>query len=259
VVVIFALVPVYWMVASAFKSNSELASLSPTIFPQHPTLSQFTSVLRDGSIFRSLATSAVLATSTAAIVVVFGSAAAYVVTHWPFRGSRTVLLLTVFTQLLPQSAVIVPVYLLWTRFHLVGTSDGLGLIYVSLFLPVAVWMLTGYFESIPRELAEAGLVDGASRLRILVSIILPVARPALAAAAIYTALACWSEFLLALVLLPGNVQTVTVALASLIGEHSTNIGPLMAASTVAIVPPLFAFFVLQRFFMSGLTVGSVKG
>jgi ABC-type glycerol-3-phosphate transport system permease component len=256
---LFALVPVYWMITLAFKSSGEIALLSPTLFPHRPTFAQFDAVLQDGTLARSVMTSAVLAVLTALVVVVVGSAAAYVVTHWAFRGARSFLVLTLFTQLLPQSAVVVPVYLLWNRFGLTGSGAGLGLIYISLFLPVSVWMLTGYFQSIPVELTEAGRVDGASRLRILFSIILPVARPALAAAAIYTALACWSEFLLALVLLTGDTRTVTITLAGLIGQHSTDVGQLMAASTVATLPPLVAFFLLQRYFVSGLTVGSVKG
>lgn len=259
VATLFALAPVYWMIVSALKSSAEIALLSPTLYPHHPTLAQLSSVLNDASLLRALGTSALLAVATSVIVVVFGSAAAYITTHWSFRGTRSFMVLTLFTQLLPQSAVIVPVYLLWSRVDLVGSRSGLGLVYISIFLPVSVWMLTGYFQSIPKDLTEAALVDGASRLRILFSIILPVARPALAAAAIYTALACWSEFLLALVLLTGDTQTITIDLAGLIGQHSTDIGHLMAASTVATVPPLVAFFALQRFFVSGLTVGSVKG
>jgi multiple sugar transport system permease protein len=255
----FALIPVYWMLSLAFKSTSEITDLSPTLFPHHPTLDQFRLALHTGSLADSMLTSTIIAIATTVVVVVFGAGAAYVVTHWRFRGSGGVMALTLATQLLPQSAVVVPVYLLWSRIQLSGHTSGLALVYLSLFLPVSVWMLTSYFQSIPIDLTEAGKIDGASRLRILFSIILPVARPALAAAAIYTALACWSEFLLALVLLNGDTTTVTVTLASLIGEHSANTGQLMAASTIATLPPLVAFFVLQRFFVSGLTVGSVKG
>jgi multiple sugar transport system permease protein len=256
---LFALIPVYWMLSLAFKSTGEISDLSPTLFPHHPTFSQFRLVFAAGNIADSLVTSATIAAATTVLVVGLGSAAAYVVTQWRFRGARGVVVLTLITQLLPQSAVVVPVYLLWSRIHLAGHTSGLALVYLSLFLPVSVWMLVGYFQSIPAELTEAGRIDGASRLRILISIILPIVRPALAASAIYTALACWSEFLLALVLLSGNTTTVTVTLAGLIGQHGTDVGQLMAASTIATVPPLAAFFLLQRFFVSGLTVGSVKG
>lgn len=259
VLLVFALAPVYWMVSSAFKSNAELAALTPTLFPQHPTLEQFRAVLADGSLLRSMLFSAVVAGLTTVIVVVLASGAAYAVTHWTFPGSRHFLVGVLFTQLLPQSAVLIPVYLLWSSLGLIGTGAGLSLIYLSLYLPVAVWMLTGFFRSIPIDLTEAGRIDGASSLRILISIILPIAKPALAATAIYTALACWSEFLLALVLLTGDSSTVTVWLAGLIGQHGTDLGQLMAASTIVTLPPLLAFLALQRFFVAGLTMGSVKG
>jgi N,N'-diacetylchitobiose transport system permease protein len=259
ILLVFALAPVYWMVSSAFKSNAELGSLTPTLFPQHPTLEQFRAVLADGSLLRSLLFSGLVALLTTAAVVVLAAGAAYAVTHWTFPGSRHFLVGVLFTQLLPQSAVLIPVYLLWSALGLIGTGAGLGLVYVSLYLPVAVWMLTGFFRSIPIDLTEAGRIDGASSLRILLSIILPIAKPALAATAIYTALACWSEFLLALVLLTGDSTTVTVWLAGLIGQHGTDLGQLMAASTIVTIPPVIAFLALQRFFVAGLTMGSVKG
>lgn len=259
VLLVFALVPVYWMVSSAFKSNAEIAALTPTLYPHHPTLDNFRAVLAGGGLLSSLAYSAVIAAGTTAIVVVLGSCAAFAVTQLRFRGSRGFLIGILFTQLLPQSAVLVPVYLLWNRLGLTGTGTGLGLVYLALYLPVAVWMLTGFFRSIPAELTEAGRIDGASSVRILWSIVLPIARPALAATAIYTALTCWSEFLLALVLLTGDTSTVTVHLAGLIGQHDTDLGQLMAAATIATVPPVAAFFALQRHFVAGLTIGSVKG
>jgi ABC-type glycerol-3-phosphate transport system permease component len=255
----FTLIPIYWMVSSAFKTDDEIAALVPTLYPHHPTLTQFRTVLADGGLVRSLGFSAVIAVLATVVVVVLGAGAAFAVTHLGFRRSRGFLVGILFTQLLPQSAVLVPVYLLWNALGLTGTATGLGLVYLALYLPVAVWMLTGFFRSIPVELTEAGRIDGASSLRILRSIVLPVARPALAATAIYTALSCWSEFLLALVLLTSRTNTVTVWLAGLIGEHGTDLGQLMAAATIATVPPVVGFFALQRYFVAGLTMGSVKG
>ncbi len=202
--------------------------------------------------------SAAVAIPTTLLVLILGSAAAYAMTQWPFPGVTGVLGLTLFTQLLPQTATLVPIYLLWNKIGLTGSIPGLGLIYSLLFMPVAVWMLVGFFRSMPYELTEAALVDGASRPRILWSIILPLARPALISVGAYTLIICWSEFLFALVFLNSDSTTVTVQLASLIGEHDPNIGPLMAASTVATLAPLIIFFALQRHFVAGLTGGAVK-
>ncbi len=255
---VFAVGPTYWMVASAFKPDSELGRTHPTWFPHAPTTAQFRAVLDAGGLPQALVTSAVVALVTTAIVLILGSMAAYAVTQWRFPGASGFLTLTLFTQLLPQAAVLVPVYLLWNKLGLIGSITGLTSAYTVLFLPVCVWMLVGFFRSIPFELTEAALIDGASRMRILWSVVLPIARPGMAAVAVYAILACWGEFLFALVFLSGSTTTATVSLASLIGEHNPNIGPLMAASAVTTLPPLVIFFVLQRHFVAGLTGGGVK-
>jgi len=255
---VFALVPIYWMVISALKPNDELGLLNPTLLPQHPTFAQFETALADGSLLAATANSGLVALLTTAVVLLFGSAAAYAVTQWRFPGVGGVLGLTLFTQLLPQTATLVPIYLLWNQLGLTGSLGGLGLIYSLLFLPVGVWMLIGFFRSLPYELSEAALVDGASRVRILWSIMLPLAWPALISVGAYTLIICWSEFLFALVFLNSDATTVTVRLAFLIGEHDPNVGPLMASATIATVAPLIIFFALQRYFVAGLTGGAVK-
>lgn len=256
--VVFALVPIYWMVSTALKSNAELGRLTPTLFPHDPTLDQFATALADGSLLAATANSGVIALATTLVVLLFGSAAAYAVTQWRFPGVALVLGLTLFTQLMPLTATLVPVYLLWSHLGLTGSLGGIGIAYSLLFLPVSVWMLIGFFRSLPYELTEAALVDGASRLRILWSVVLPVAWPALISVGAYTLIVCWSEFLFALVFLNSDATTVTVRLAFLIGEHDPNVGPLMAAATIATLCPLIIFFALQRQFVAGLTGGAVK-
>lgn len=255
---LFALVPIYWMVNSALKSNEELGRLTPTLFPHDPTLDQFKTALADGSLLAATVNSGVIALATTLVVLIFGSAAAYAVTQWRFPGVGMVLGLTLFTQLMPLTAVLVPVYLLWSQMGLTGSLGGIGIVYCLLFLPVAVWMLIGFFQSLPYELTEAALVDGAGRLRILWSVVMPIAWPALISVGAYTLIICWSEFLFALVFLNSDATTVTVQLSFLIGEHDPNIGPLMAAATIATLCPLIIFFALQRQFVAGLTGGAVK-
>lgn len=254
----FALAPLYWMVASAFKSDQELGRLRPTLYPHEPTLAQFRAALNDGSLLAATVNSALVAVPTTLLVLLLGSAAAYAVTQWRFPGVTGVLGLTLFTQLLPQTATLVPIFLVGNKIGLTGSIGGLGGVYSMMFLPVAVWMLVGFFRSFPAELTEAALVDGASRPRILWSVVLPIVRPALVSVGAYTLIVCWGEFLFALVFLSSDSTTATVNLASLIGEHDPNIGPLMAASTIATLAPLLIFFALQRHFVAGLTGGAIK-
>ena len=253
-----ACIPLYWMLVSALKSDEELGLLRPTLYPHAPTLAQFRNALADGSLLAATVNSAAVAVPTTLVVLVLGSAAAYAVTQWRFPGVNGVLGLTLFTQLMPQTATLVPIYLLGNKLELTGSVPGLGGVYLMLYLPVAVWMLVGFFRSIPIELTEAALVDGASRLRILWSVVLPVARPALVSVGAYTLIVCWSEFLFALVFLSSDTATATVNLAGLIGEHDPNTGQLMAASTITTLVPLLIFFALQRHFVAGLTSGAVK-
>ncbi|MDR1512482.1 MAG: carbohydrate ABC transporter permease [Propionibacteriaceae bacterium] len=254
----FALFPVYWMITSAFKSSPELLGLRPTLYPHEPSLDQFREALADGTLLASIVNSAVVGLSASVVVLVVGSGAAYAATHWKFPGVGGVMKLTLFTQLLPGAATCVPIYLLWSKLGIVQSLGGLGLLYSILNLPVAVWMLIGFFRSMPYELTEAALVDGASRPRILWSIILPVARPSLVAVGVYTLIGCWGEFFFATIFLSRNARTSTVALAAMIGQHDPNIGPLMAASVIMSAVPLVFFFAMQRQFVSGLTSGAVK-
>jgi ABC-type glycerol-3-phosphate transport system permease component len=256
--VAFAMFPVYWMVSSAFKSSPELLGLHPTMYPHEPSLDQFREALADGALLASVGNSAVVAITVAVAVLILGSGAAYAVTHWRFPGVAGVMSLTLFTQLLPAAATCVPIYLLWSKLGIIQSLGGLGILYTISSLPVAVWMLIGFFRSIPHELTEAGLVDGASRTRILWSIILPIARPSLLAVGVYTMVLSWGEFFFALIFLGRDSMTSTVALAAMIGQHDPNIGPLMAASAVVSIVPLLIFFALQRQFVSGMTSGAVK-
>ncbi|NHB85995.1 carbohydrate ABC transporter permease [Tessaracoccus sp. HDW20] len=253
-----ALIPIYWMVISAFKTDAELGRLSPTLFPTEFTFDQFAKATADGKLLASVANSGLIAILTTLVVLVFGSAAAYAVTQWKFPGVGGVLGLTLFTQLLPQTATLVPIFLLWNTLGLTGSLGGLTIVYCLMFMPVGVWMLIGFFRSLPYELTEAALVDGASRVRILFTVILPMAWPALISVGAYTLIVSWSEFLFALVFLSSNSTTSTVTLASLIGEHDPNIGPLMASATITTLIPLLLFFALQRQFVAGLTGGAVK-
>jgi ABC-type glycerol-3-phosphate transport system permease component len=257
-VLIGTLVPVYWMVASSFKSSAELNTIPVTLWPETPSLDQYTKVFQEGSILSATGVSLILALSTTVFVVVFGSAAAYAVTHLRYRGSRSLLSLSLVTQLLPQAATLVPIFILWTQLGLVNQLPGVTLVYIAFQLPVAVWIITGHFAAIPREVLEAAEVDGSGSVRTLLRVVMPMAAPGVAAVAIWCVIGCWSELLFALILLGGDNRTVPVALSGLIGEHTTDQGMLLAAATLAALPPLILFFFVQKYFSNGLA-GAVKG
>lgn len=257
-VLLGTLLPVYWMVASSLKSSAELGRIPATLWPQGLSFEQYGKVFAEGSLLPATLQSLIIAISTTIFVVAFGCSSAYAVTHLRFRGTRSLLSLSLVTQLLPQAATLVPIFILWTNLGLVNQLPGVTLIYIAFQLPVAVWIITGHFAAIPREVLEAAEVDGSGSIRTLVRIVMPMAAPGIAAVAIWCIIGCWSELLFALVLLNGSNRTVPVALSGLIGEHTTDQGLLLAAATIAALPPLILFFFLQKYFSNGLA-GAVKG
>ncbi|MGW5188069.1 carbohydrate ABC transporter permease [Kribbella sp. NPDC004138] len=258
VVLAGTLLPVYWMVASSLKSAGELSAIPATLWPHSLSLDQYRKVLAEGSLFAATAHSLFIAATTTLLVVVLGCSAAYAVTHLRFRLGRTMLSLALVTQLLPQAATLVPVFILWTKLGLVNQLPGVPLAYVAFQLPVAVWIITGHFAAIPNEVIEAAQIDGSGSVRTLTWIVIPMAAPGIAAVAIWCVIGCWSELLFALILLGGDTHTVPVALAGLIGQHVTDAGQLLAAATLAALPPLVLFFFVQKYFSNSLA-GSVKG
>ncbi|ACQ81956.1 binding-protein-dependent transport systems inner membrane component [Beutenbergia cavernae DSM 12333] len=258
VVLLGSLLPLYWMVATALKPTTEQAAIPATLWPHEMTLEQFGAVFENGTIPAASVRSLGIAVATTIAVVVLGSLSAYAATHLRFRASSSLLSMSFVTQLLPQAATLVPVFIMWRQLGLMDSLPGITLVYVAFQLPVAVWIITGHFASVPREVVEAASVDGARPLTTLFRIVVPMAAPGVAAVAIWCVIGVWSELLFALVLLSSNNQTVPVALASVIGQHTTNWGYLLAAASIASLPPLLLFFLLQKYFADGIS-GAVKG
>ena len=253
-----SLIPIYWMVTSSIKSPEELNSIPATLWPHSFSIQNYVDALAQAPILSATAQSGLIAVVTTVFVVVLGSSAAYAVAHLKFRAGRSLLSLSLVTQLIPQAATLVPIFILWTQLGLVNELPGVILVYIAFQLPVAVWIITGHFQSIPREILEAAAVDGSGPIRTLVRVVMPIAAPGIAAVAIWCVINCWSELLFALVLLNGSSTTVPVALSALIGEHGTNQGVLLAGATLAALPPLILFFFVQKYFQNGLA-GAVKG
>lgn len=255
---LITLAPIYWMVISSLKPSAELMRIPPTFWPETFTLQQYRLLAERAGIWRATGNSLVLALGTTAIVIVLGSAAAFAVTHLRYRRGRVLLGLSLITQFLPHAAVLLPVFVVWSALGLVNSLPGITLVYVAVQLPIAVWLLTGHFRAIPHEVIEAAQIDGASPVRTLLLVAVPMALPGIGAVAIWCIIAVWSELLFGLVLLSSHQRTVSVALASLIGENVTEMGIVMAGATIATLPPVIMFFLLQRFLTNGLA-GAVKG
>jgi len=253
------LFPIVWMVLGSLKQPSDVLAVS---LPTRPTLVNYRTVLDTYPVARYLRNSLVVAIASTSLSLLTGSLAAYGFARdrYRFAGRGPLLLFILVMRMLPGIALGIPLYLLFARIHLVNQPPALILAHAALQLPLVVWVMQGFFGDVPVELEEAGMVDGSSRLSVLFRIVLPLATPGLAVAAILSFLVSWNEFSLALILTSSpDLQTMPVALAQMNLLYGIRWDLLSAAATMYIVPTMLMALLLQRYIVRGLTMGSVKG
>jgi ABC-type glycerol-3-phosphate transport system permease component len=257
-VLILFLFPFFWMLSMALKPATEIFAFPPTPLPKRPTLQNF-SVAIDPTFLRYGLNSFVVAVLTTVVTVPVALLSAYSFSRLRFPGRKHILTVIILTQLLPLVVLIVPIYQIMGDWQLLNTYLALIIAYLTFTVPVAVWLLRGFLVGIPVELEEAGQIDGCTRMGAFFRIVVPLTAPGISATATYVFFLSWQEFLFALTFMSGNMETLPVGVLSYIGEHTTDWGLLMAASTLVCVPVFVVFLVLQRQFIAGLVQGSVKG
>jgi N,N'-diacetylchitobiose transport system permease protein len=261
-IAVFALLvfPVFWMISTAFKPDDEINSLTPTWFSTQPTLDHFRDAMNRPYFWDVVVNSLVIVGVTVAASMVIAFLAAVALAKYRFSGRKLFIVLMIGILMLPQAGLVIPLYVVLARYHLVNAT-GLILAYMTFVLPFAVWTLRGFILGIPRDLEEAAMVDGSSRLGAFVRILLPLVGPGLVATSVFVFITTWNEFIFASVLLSNQAdQTVTVWLSSFYGtSRNTDWGGLMAASTLTAIPVVIFFLLVQRRIAFGLTAGSVKG
>ncbi|MBO8197974.1 carbohydrate ABC transporter permease [Streptomyces smyrnaeus] len=258
---IFLAFPLVWLLSTSFKSPTELGKIDPTWIPQHPTLENFRSAFEAQPLARSALNSLIVASGATLVSVVIAVPAAYVLVRHRSKVGGAANGWVLVSQMFPFVLVIIPLFLVLKNLHLIDSVGGLIIVYVVWNLPFALWMLQGYVRAVPVSLEEAAAVDGAGRLRILRSVVLPLLAPGLVATLMFSFVTAWNEFFFALVLLksPEN-QTMSVILTRFLGaEGVADLGPLAAASVLATVPSLLFFALLQRRLAAGMLAGAVKG
>jgi len=262
-VLLFAVLsfPVYWMVASAFKPQEELDGLTPTWFPMHPTLSHFSDAIHRPFFWHGVKNSLIVVSVTVALSMVLAFLAAVALAKFRFTGRKAFIVLIIGIQMLPQAGLIIPLYVVLARYHQVNALSGVILTYMTFVLPFSVWTLRGFLLGIPKELEEAAMVDGSSRLGSFVRILLPLVAPGLVATSIFAFITTWNEYIFARILLNDqSKQTATVWLSYFTGtSRNTDWGGLMAGSTLIAVPVIVFFLLVQRKIAFGLTAGAVRG
>jgi N,N'-diacetylchitobiose transport system permease protein len=252
--------PVYWMVASSFKTGVNLRRVVPQWFPSPFTLDSYARALQQPRFLGSLFNSLIVVGTTALASVVIGFLAALALARTEFTGRKALIILVITIQMVPIEGLIIPMYLMLNRAHLTDSAFGLILAYLSFVLPFTVWMLRGFIAAVPKDLEEAAMVDGCTRGQAVRKIIVPLAAPGLVATTVFSVIQAWNEYLFAYVLIKQNTkQTITVWLDTFITTKGVDWGALMAASTLVAVPIVVLFALIQKRVASGLTAGAVKG
>jgi N,N'-diacetylchitobiose transport system permease protein len=253
--------PVFWMISTAFKPDDEIISLNPTWLPWHPTLSHFRNAINKPFFWADVKNSLIVVTVTVAISIVLAFLAAVALARYRFSARKLFIVLVIGIQMLPQAGLIIPLYVVLARYHQVNALSGLVVTYMTFVLPFCVWTLRGFLLGIPKDLEEAAMVDGSTRLGVFVKILLPLMGPGLVATSVFAFITTWNEYIFARVLLNDqSKQTVTVWLSYFLGSsRHTDWGALMAASSLTAVPVVVFFLLVQRRIAFGLTAGAVRG
>jgi ABC-type glycerol-3-phosphate transport system permease component len=253
------LAPIYWMVVSSLTPEARLFQ-APPLVPRSVTLDHYRALFSERNFLVPIRNSLVVAGLTTMVAVPVAALCGYAIARLRFRGRGLLLALILSVSMFPQISIVPPLYLVLRGLGLLDTYPGLVLPYVTFSAPLAVWLLTGFFRQLPRDLEEAAMLDGASRLRTLRDVVLPLAAPGVATAAILTFLYCWNEFLFALSFTLGpDRHTVPVAVTLFRGRYQVPWGQVLAATVVATLPVAILVAAFQRRIVAGLTAGASKG
>jgi ABC-type glycerol-3-phosphate transport system permease component len=252
--------PFYWMLNTSLKPATDVFVSPPTFGPSRWTLDAYVSLFAHKPIARYFVNSLVVSVGSTLLSVLLAALAAYGFTRFFVRGATAFIVLLLFTKMLPETLLIIPYFQLMSSLGLLNTYLALILAYSSFALPFSVWMLIGFFRSIPREIDEAAIMDGASVLQVFFRVILPLARPGLVAVALFTFLIAWNAYVWALVLTTdSSMYVLSVGIANMVGEYRVQWNELMAAALIAALPVMALYALLERHLVRAITAGAVKG
>lgn len=260
VALVMVVFPFYWMVNTSLKPASEIFLSPPAFFSSNWSLDAYVTVLTQRPFARYFLNSLVVTLGTTVLSVTLAAFAAYGFTRFFPRGATPFIVFLLFTKMLPETLLIIPYFQLMSSLGLLNSYFALILAYSSFALPFSVWMLIGFFRSIPRDIDEAAKIDGASYLQTFFLVILPLARPGLVAVALFTFLIAWNSYLWALVLTTdASMHVLSVGVANMVGEYRVQWNELMAAAVIAAVPVMLLFSFLEKHLVNAITSGAVKG
>lgn len=252
--------PVYWMITTSFKPKEDILSTKPSLLPHSFSLQNYIQAVTKEGFLHALLNSLIVVTFTVIISISIALFASIAVARMRFKGKSIYVGSILIVQMLPLSALLIPLYLLLSKLHLTDKLLGVVITYIAFVLPFVIWTLRGFLINIPAELEEAALVDGCTRPQAYRQILFPLMAPGLVATSVFAFIQAWNEFLLAYILLSSQSNaTMPIWLAGFTNRFGTDWGPLMAASTLTALPVVIFFSLIQNKIATGVTAGAVKG
>lgn len=257
---LISMFPVLWAITTALKTDGEVNSFPPTLFPGKLNLGNFSAVIFQSDFPKYLLNSVIVTVICILVATLIAAHAAYALTNFRIRYKKQMMFIILMTSMVPPVAMLVPLYMLSVKLGLYDTRFLLILIYTAWRVPVLAWILRGFFEKLPKELMEAGIIDGCSQAMVFYRIILPISKPGIVSAALLSAVYVWNDFLVSSTFTTKNeLRMLSIGLYNYISQYGIQWGKLMAAVTISIVPIVILFVLLQRHFVEGMAAGAVKG
>lgn len=257
---LISIFPVLWAITTALKTDGEVNSFPPTMIPSKLNWGNFSAVIFQSDFPKYLLNSVIVTVICILVATLIAAHAAYALTNFRIRYKKQMMFIILMTSMVPPVAMLVPLYMLAVKFGLYDTRFLLILIYTAWRVPVLAWILRGFFEKLPKELMEAGIIDGCSQPMVFYRIILPISKPGIVSAALLSAVYVWNDFLVSSTFTTKNeLRMLSIGLYNYISQYGIQWGKLMAAVTISIVPIVILFVLLQRHFVEGMAAGVVKG
>lgn len=258
-VCLISLFPFYWLLNTSLQPLDGLFHYPPSFFPQITPLA-YLDYIKNSAILQWMRNSLYVGIISTLLSTLFALPAAYSISRFSYQGKPAMIFLVLLTQMLPPVLLSIPIYIIFAKIGLTNTLTVLVIIYTATTMPIGIWFLKGFFDSIPREMEEAAAIDGCSVMRTLFFILIPMLKPGIVATATWSFIIAWDEYLYAYTLVENNkLWTLSVGLASYMGQYSTPWNEIMMGAVLATMPVVIMFMFFQKHLVSGLTAGAVKG
>ncbi len=259
ILAVIAAFPLVWILLSSIKSKNELAGDPTSFFPKHISFENFRIVFEQLNFGRNVGNSILVAGSTTLVAIAISALGAYGIVRFFPRFGKKLTRVLITTYMFPPILLAVPYSIIMGKAGLMNSRIGLVIVYMSFSVPYAIWLLVGFFQTVPIDIEEAARIDGANKMQVFYRVVLPIVAPGIVAVAIYTFINAWNEFLYSLILINSSEKaTVAVALKSLEGQEVLDWGVMMAASAVVVIPSVIFFMLIQKKIAGGLAAGAVK-